>query len=102
MHMSSAGLAAPAIVYLLADHLDSALAAGEDLLKCTLAWNAGDARSADGLTQQRRDEREAVDAARSLEMVLLARVLKSRESAKELCKTENEFRLISRLYMSGT
>ncbi|MDQ8700102.1 hypothetical protein [Hyphomicrobium sp. LHD-15] len=100
--MSSAGLAAPALVYLLADHLDSALAAGEDLLKSTLSWNAGDARSADGLTQQRRDEREAVDTARSLEMVLLARILKSRETAQELVKTESEFKLVSRLYTSGT
>lgn len=100
--MSSAGLAAPAVVYLLADHLDSALAAGEDLLKSTLSWNAGDARLVDGLTQQRRDEREAIDSARSLEMVLLARVLKSRESAQELAKTESEFRLVSRLYTSGT
>jgi hypothetical protein len=102
LFMSSAGLAAPAVVYLLADHLDSALAAGEDLLKSTLSWNAGDARLVDGLTQQRRDEREAIDSARSLEMVLLARVLKSRESAQELAKTESEFRLVSRLYTSGT
>lgn len=100
--MSSAGLAAPAVVYLLADHLDSALAAGEDLLKSTLSWNAGDARSPDGLTEQRREEREALDAARALEMVLLARVLKSRETAQQLTKTEPEFRLVARLYTSGT
>jgi hypothetical protein len=100
--MSSAGLAAPALVYLLADHLDAALAAGEDLLKSTLSWNAGDARSTDGLTLQRREEREAVDAVRSLEMVLLARIMKSRETAQELIKTEGEFRLVARLYASGT
>src|SRR5690606_27024367 len=45
LSMPSAGLSAPAVVYLLADHLDSALAAGEDLLKSTLSWNACDARS---------------------------------------------------------
>lgn len=100
--MSSAGLAAPAVVYLLADHLDAALAAGEDLLKSTLSWNAGDARSPEGLTDQRREEREALDAARALEMVLLARVLKSRETAQELAKIENQFRLMARLYTSGT
>ncbi|MBL8845272.1 MAG: hypothetical protein JNN24_05830 [Hyphomicrobium zavarzinii] len=100
--MSSAGLAAPAVVYLLADHLDAALAAGEDLLKSTLSWNAGDARSPEGLTDQRREEREALDAARALEMVLLARVLKSRETAHQLAKTEPEFRLVARLYTSGT
>ncbi|MBN8913642.1 MAG: hypothetical protein J0H65_16620 [Rhizobiales bacterium] len=63
--MSSAGLTAPAVVYLLADHLDSALAAGEDLLKSTLRWNASDPRAPEGLTQQRHEERAAIEAART-------------------------------------
>lgn len=100
--MSSAGLAAPAVVYLLADHLDSALAAGEDLLKSTLSWHSADPRAPEGLTEQRHAERAAIDAARTLEMVLLARVLKSRESAQELAKIEGQFKLITRLYTSGT
>lgn len=100
--MPSAGLTAPAVVYLLADHLDSALAAGEDLLKTNLSWNAGDARIADAVTEQRREERAALEATRSLEMVLLARVLKSRECAQELAKSDSFFRLIARLYTSGT
>lgn len=100
--MSSVGLAAPAIVYLLADHLDTALAAGEDLLKSELSWNASDPRAPEGLTEQRHAERAAIDAARTLEMVLLARVLKSRESAQELAKIESQFKLITRLYVSGT
>jgi len=100
--MSSAGLTAPAVVYLLADHLDSALAAGEDLLKSTLRWNASDPRAPEGLTQQRHEERAAIEAARTLEMVLLARVLKSREAAQELAKLDSQFKLITRLYTSGT
>jgi hypothetical protein len=100
--MSSAGLAAPAVVYLLADHLDAALAAGEDLLKSTLSWNAGDSRLSDSLNEQRRDERAAIEAARTLELVLLARVLKSREGAQELAKLDNQFKLLARLYASGT
>jgi hypothetical protein len=100
--MSSAGLAAPAIVYLLADHLDSALAAGEDLLKSTLSWNAGDSRQSDTLTEQRREERAAIDAARTLELVLLARLLKSREGAQELAKIDGQFKLLARLYTTGT
>ena len=98
----STGLAAPAVVYLLADHLDTALAAGEDLLKAKLRWNVADARATDGLTLQRHDERAAIEAARTLEMVLLARVLKSRESALELAKIDTQFKLIARLYTSGT
>lgn len=100
--MPSAGLAAPAVVYLLADHLDAALAAGEDLLKSNLSWNAADARLADGLNQRRHEERAAIEAARALEMVLLARVLKSRECAQDLAKTDSYFKLIARLYTSGT
>ncbi|WP_072394508.1 hypothetical protein [Hyphomicrobium sp. CS1GBMeth3] len=100
--MSSADHAAPAIVYLLADHLDSALAAGEDLLKSTLRWNAGDARASDGLTEQRHEERAAIEAARTLEMLLLARVLKSRKSAQQLAKVDSQFKLITRLYTSST
>jgi hypothetical protein len=100
--MPSAGLAAPAVVYLLADHLDSALAAGEDLLKSTLRWNAGDPRAPEGLTEQRHEERAAIEAARTLEMVLLARVLKSREGAQELAKLDSQFKVIARLYTSGT
>lgn len=98
----SSGLAAPAVVYLLADHLDSALAAGEDLLKSTLRWNAGDPRAPEGLSEQRHQERTAIEAARTLEMVLLARVLKSREAAQELTKLDSQFKLITRLYASGT
>ncbi len=99
--MPSAGLAAPAVVYLLADHLDTSLAAGEDLLKSTLRWNAGDSRS-ESLNGARREEREAIEAVRTLEMVLIARVLKSRESAQELAKLDSRFKLIARLYASGT
>lgn len=99
--MSSADHAAPAIVYLLADHLDSALAAGEDLLKSTLRWNAGDARS-EALSLKHQEERAAIDAARTLEMLLLARVLKSREAAQELAKVDSQFKLIARLYTTST
>ncbi len=98
----SAGLPAPAVVYLLADHLDAALAAGEDLLKSSLCWNGGDARVSDTLASSRRAEREAVDTVRTLEMLLLTRVLKSRESARNLAKAESFFKPIAGLYTSGT
>lgn len=100
--MSFAGLPAPAVVYLLADHLDSALAAGEDLLKSTLCWNGGDARVSDTLALSRRTERQAFDAVRTLELLLLTRVLKSRESARELAKADSFFKSIAALYTSGT
>ena len=99
--MLSAGVPAPAVVYLLADHLDTALAAGEDLLKSSLCWNGGDAR-ADTLASSRRAEREAFDAVRTLEMILFARLLKSRECARDLAKADSFFKSIASLYTGGT
>ncbi len=94
--------AAPAIVYLLADNLDAALAGGEDLMKSSVTWHGCDARSAEELAETRPKEREALDAIRSLELILLARVLKSRESAMELAKSDSHLKPIAKLYAAGT
>lgn len=94
---------APATVYLLADNLDTALAAGEDLLKSQLSWQAAEtADTEEENAKAREQDREALAAARSLEMVLVARVLKSRESATELAKIDPLVRPISRIYTAGT
>lgn len=100
--MSRKDHAAPAIVYLLADNLDAALAAGEDLIKSTITWHGCDARSAEELAESRPKEREALDAIRSLELILLARVLKSRETATELAKTASHVKTIAKIYVAGT
>ncbi|MFA5950532.1 MAG: hypothetical protein WC807_09645 [Hyphomicrobium sp.] len=96
------GQLAPPVVYLLADNLDTALAAGEDLQNFSLSWQSGDARLGEDLAACRAEEREAIEAARALEMVLVARVLKSRESAAELAKSEPHLRPIAKLYTAGT
>jgi hypothetical protein len=100
--MSREDQAAPAIVYLLADNLDAALAAGEDLLNSSVTWHGCDARSAEELAESRPKEREALDAIRSLELILLARVLQSRETAMELAKTASHVKPIAKLYAAGT
>jgi hypothetical protein len=100
--MLSKAPAAPALVYLLADNLDAALAAGEDLTKSSVTWHGCDARSAEELCETRPKEREAFDAIRSLELILLARILKSRESAIELAKSESQIKSIAKLYVAGT
>jgi hypothetical protein len=100
--MSREDQAAPAVVYLLADNLDAALAAGEDLLKSSVTWHGCDARSAEELAETRPKEREALDAIRSLELILLARVLKSRETAMELAKSASHVKPIAKLYAAGT
>jgi hypothetical protein len=92
----------PAAVYMLADHLDAALAAGEDLLKKTITWDAPLARSAEDIAEKRGEERAAVEALQALEMMLVARVLRSRECAGELARSGSHMKPIAKLYNAGT
>jgi hypothetical protein len=93
---------APAPVYLLADNLDSALAAGEDLLKARLTWHADDKCAPHELVAVRREERSAIEDLRTVETVLVARILKSRERAEDLTQLDSGFKAIVRLYNAGT
>ena len=94
--------AAPAAVYLLADNLDAALASAEDLLKSKLAWHAESSCSAEEIAAKRREERCTLEAMRSLEMILIARVLKAREYADELIKYGAVLKPVAKLYNAGT
>ena len=93
---------APAAVYLVAENLDAALAAGEDLLKSTLAWHAGNSRSAEEIVAKRAEERRALETIRTLELTLVARVLKSRERAEELAGCDANLRPVAKLFCAGT
>ncbi len=93
---------APAAVYLVAENLDAALAAGEDLLKSTLAWHAGNSRSAEEIVAKRAEERRALETIRTLELTLVARVLKSRERAEELAGCDAHLRPVAKLFCAGT
>ena len=100
--MLSATKAPPAAVYLLADNLDAALAAGEDLLKSCITWHAGNSRSAEEVATRRAEERSAAEAIRTLEMIAVARLLKSRERAAELAKVDPHIKPVAKLYNAGT
>ncbi len=92
----------PPNVYLLADNLDAALAAGEDMLTATLVWNGGSGDTGAAIASARRAERIGLAGVRTLEQVLVARILKSRERAEELGKRDPRFGVYARLYTSGT
>ncbi len=100
--MLSATKAPPAAVYLLADNLDAALAAGEDLLKSCITWHAGNSRSAEEVATRRAEERSAAETIRTLEMIAVARLLKSRERAAELAKVDPHIKPVAKLYNAGT
>ena len=90
--------AVPQAAYMLADHLDAALAAGEDILAA-----AGRTRF-DAVDQpgQRAAVRTTVELIRSLELALIARLLKAREWSKALDKADSRFRTIGSLFQAGT
>jgi hypothetical protein len=97
--MPDSGPIAKEAVYLLADHLDAALAAGEDLLAAKLAPLAG--REGDGA-----DPAEAlsrfVARLRRLEGSILARVLQVRRRLADLPRNDTDIRPVARLFVAST
>lgn len=92
---------APPCLYLLADHLDAVLAAGEDMLKVAVAPRlSGEIEG--GAATIRAEVRAAVERIRALELRMLARALKARERAAELARVDDRFALPSRLFVGGT
>lgn len=92
---------APISVYLLAEHLDGALAAGEDLVTLGAAWRAlmENPRSAQNFAT---NQRELAEDVRGLEFILIARTIKSREHARVLSEVDQRFSAIAKLFVSGT
>lgn len=95
-------LTAPAGVYLLAEHLDSALAAGEDLTSVLFIWPGKPPRDPDAIAELRAGQRTAIERIRTFELALISRVLKGRDWAHEVAETEERFAMMARLYLAGT
>lgn len=92
---------APLSVYMLADHLDGTLAAGEDLVARGQDWRAlaeTVTDPADFIARQRRIAEEV----RGLELILIAHVLKARDHARALAAADGRFRAVAGLFVSGT
>lgn len=99
--MSRYAARAPLSVYLLADHLDGALAAGEDLVARGFDWRGlaeDPGEPAEFAPQQRR----IAEDVRGLELMLIARVLKARTHALSLAEVDDRFRAVGNLFASGT
>jgi hypothetical protein len=92
---------APLSVYMLADHLDGALAAGEDLVARGHDWRSlAEARGEP--TEFAVHQRHIVEDVRGLELMLIARVLKARTHALSLAEVDDRFRAVGNLFASGT
>ncbi|MBX9590230.1 MAG: hypothetical protein K2X43_13060 [Hyphomonadaceae bacterium] len=90
-------------IYLLGDHLDAALAMGEDLLteKVALDTPAGTSPLRDWM-RQNRDLNDFLATARTLEYAMTARLLQARKRAEELKRGESRLRPLIALFVAGT
>jgi hypothetical protein len=95
-------LNAPAGVYLLAEHLDAALAAGEDLTSVLYIWPGPPPREPERIAELRAGQRTAIERIRTFELALISRVLKGRDWATEVAETKERFAMMARLYLAGT
>lgn len=84
-------------VYVVADHLDGILAAGEDILKQRVDLAAEPAGQMPGEALRR-----FVELVRSLEMILVAHALQARTRAKELVDADAPLKRLLALFAGGT
>jgi hypothetical protein len=90
-------------IYLLGDHLDAALAMGEDLLteKVALADPAQPLSMA-RLVRQNRELSDFLTTVRTLELSLTARLLQARKRAEEMRRREVRLKPLIALFVAGT
>jgi hypothetical protein len=99
--MSKPAPMAPLPVYLLADHLDGVLAAGEDLVTCGADWRSLAERPGNP-EDFARDQRVIAEDVRGYELILVAHVIKSREHARTLSQTDKRFAPVADLFVGAT
>ena len=89
--------------YLLGDHLDAALAMGEDLLteRVVLA-EAEQKLNMSRLLRQSGEVADFLDNVRTLELSLIARLLQARRRAEEIKRRETRLKPLISLFVGGT
>lgn len=88
----------PPCVYLVADHLDAALAAGEDLVAAAKSWQCGDCSEPSVAGAQRW----TLSRVMTYEMALITRIVQAREHVAELAAIDRRFRPLAQLFVSAT
>ncbi len=92
-------------LYLLADHLETALATGEDMLAEKVELSDSDAaglRDMERLAQRNADLAAFLSRARLLELSLIARLLQARKWAEEAKREEARLKPVIQLFVGGT
>jgi hypothetical protein len=90
-------------LYLLGDHLDAALAMGEDLLteRVVLA-DATQHLTMARMVRQNRELAEFLATVRTLELSLTARLLQARKRAEDMRRRESRLKPLIALFVAGT
>lgn len=100
---SESNAVVPIAAYLLADHLDAALAAGEDLMAISGPPGSGENLSfGHEIAIQRDGLRQFVENVRGLELALISRCIRARERGAELAAADARFKAIASLLVAGT
>jgi hypothetical protein len=90
-------------IYLLGDHLDAALAMGEDLLTEQVALDAPAGKSPlREWMRQNRDLNAFLTTVRTLEYAMTARLLQARKRAEELRRSASRLKPLIALFVAGT
>lgn len=92
----------PPVAYQLADHLDAALAAAEDLARAGRTWASARAGVAGDIAAEMAAERDVIERVKAFEAMLIARVVKARKRAKSLALVAGDFTGMTRLFVGGT
>ena len=91
------------VIYLLGDHLDAALAMGEDLLTERVALAEAEQKlNMARLVRQNGELADFLDSVRTLELSLIARLLQARRRAEEVKRSESRLKPLISLFVGGT
>jgi len=90
-------------IYLLSDHLDAALAMGEDLLTERVVLAEAEQKLNMGrLLRQSGEVADFLDTVRTLELNLISRMLQARKRAEEIKRSESRLKPLISLFVGGT
>lgn len=89
-------------LYLLRDHLEAALALGEDLLSAEVMLAAGDRPGLRDWIRQTRGLDEFLGSLRTLEYAMTARLLQARKWAEALRRSDSRLKPLVALFVGGT
>ena len=89
-------------LHLLRDHLDAALALGEDLLAAELTLDVPDRLSLRGWLRQMRNLDAFIGSLRTLEYAMTARLLQARKRAEDVRRDDVRLKPLLALLVAGT